>query len=397
MKIKVERSQLEAKLLIAVSVLGNNVQPPILNEALIKMSKDSMSITTSDNQVTMTVSLPYEIESGEMVDFVCDIKSILKPVQLQNNEFMFIEVINDGKDIAFSTPKTRKKYKIPITYDALDFPAIKTEKWSDPVIIDGKAFARMIKKTSVFVNPNDMRQGMSGISAKSSEGTLVIQSTDSTVGCKTMYTPEEGKVAIGDMSQIIIPRAIAKVSDNYKKSPQIKLSLDKEKRNLGISDGSSVTYVRLLDGVFPNTQPIYDGQQPEINIKVIREEMVLSIDRLSGFSDIDSKCILLDMKGEGILIKSINTDRRKEAEELLEVQSKSREMSFVSGLDHSKLRAAIASLSGEDIYLSQAAFKLPIFITDNSSEGFETIMLVAPINIGAKHNEQEVKEEEVQY
>ena len=64
MKIKLDRSQLEAKLLIATSILGNNVPLPILNEALFKMEEKNLSITTSDGQITMTIRLPYELESG---------------------------------------------------------------------------------------------------------------------------------------------------------------------------------------------------------------------------------------------------------------------------------------------------------------------------------------------
>jgi DNA polymerase-3 subunit beta len=389
MKIKLERKLLEQKLLIAVSVLGNNIQPPILNEALFKMEKKNLSITTSDGGVTMTTRLPYQLESGELRDFVCDVQSILKPVNLQKSEFMFLEVTE--KDILFSTPKTRTKYKIPISYKAINFPLIKSEKWSDPITVDGKAFARMIKKTAVLANPNELRVGISGINLFAKENTLYIQSVNGgSAACITTFKPE-GK-DIPDIEPMLIPKSIAKVAANYEKSPEIKISLDEEKRNIGITDGSSVTYVRLLAGNAPMLDALKKQKVMNISTKISREEIILSIDRLSGFSNIEDKCIVFDFKGEGILLKSTNSDRRKEAEELVETNHKSKEMSFLVGFNYTVIRPAITSLLGENVFFSMSRFDAPMFITDDSSEGFETLWIVMGIKL-AEHQEQKKSSE----
>ena len=394
MKIKLNRELLEKKLSTAVSVLGNNVQPPILNEALFKMGKNDLSITTSDGGITMTVSLPYELENGEVKDFVCDIQSIIKPVTLQKSEFMFLEVME--KDILFSTPKTRKKYQIPITYQAIDFPLIKSEEWSDPVIIDGKSFANMIKKTSMLANPNDLRSGISGINLFAKDNTLYIQATNgSSAACETTFKPESGELS--DIEPMLIPKAIAKVSSVFDKSTQLKISIDGEKRNIGLTDGSSITYVRLLNAKFPSFDSFKSQRVLNISTKVSKEDIILAIDRLSGFTNYDSKCLIFDMKGDGILMKSINDDTRKKAEELIETQHKSEEMCFPAGFNHTTVRSAISSLSGSNIFFSMTSWKVPMFISDDSSEGFQTLWILMGMTLPEhKDAEAEIKEE-VQY
>jgi len=386
MKIKLNRETLEKQLVTAVSVIASNPQPPILREALFEFSEENLAITTSDGRLTMTIRLPYELEHGEVSDFVCDVQSLIKPVTLQKSEFMFLEVI-DGKDIAFSTPRTRNKYNIPIIYDPESFPRIKAAGWSDPISINGKIFSKMIKKTSMIVNPNDLRTAISGINFKAQEGMFIMESTDMATGCYTKFKPED--VEAPDMDPVLIPRAISKVATNYDKSPNVKISIDEEKRNLKASDGSSEVCIRLIDSKFPPTKPLYDQFIPAISMKINRESLLLSLDRLISFGAFKHPHLVLDMQGEGLMLKAENLDVRKNAEELLEPSHKSDEMNFQSGVAFKQIKPAIVSSTGENLYLSQQHFKKPVFITDDSSEGFETLWLIAPVLLAVNRENQQ--------
>ena len=175
MKINVDRKAFEAKLQVAITAIGNKAIIPILNEALIEVSENKMVVTTSNTQITVALNIFCETD-GELVDFVCDIKTILSTISLLKSEVITLE-IEDG-NVLFSTPKTRKRYEVPITYKAGDFPLPKNKKWGTPVVINGTMFAKMIKRTSLFVNPNDLRTGMQGVNIKGDKNKFIIQGTN---------------------------------------------------------------------------------------------------------------------------------------------------------------------------------------------------------------------------
>ena len=124
---------------------------------------------------------------------------------------------------------------------------------------------------------------------------------------------------------------------------------------------------------------------------------MLSLDRVSGFGDLKDPSMIFDMEGEGILLKTENTDRRKNAEELIEVQNKSKDINFISGIAYKVIKPAITSLSGENLFISQKKHSSIMFITDDSSEGFDTMWLIAPIALNINKDKDKEKEAVVNF
>lgn len=375
MKINVDRKAFEAKLQVAITAIGNKTLIPILDEALIEVSENKMVVTTSNTQITVALNVFCETD-GELTDFVCDIKTILSTISLLKSEVITLEI--EGDNVIFSTPKTRKRYEVPITYKADDFPIPSSDKWNKPTVINGAMFAKMIKRTSLFVNPNDLRAGLQGVNIKGDKNEFVIQGTNANVAAVCKIKSKDGE--LGDVKSVIVPRSIANISMHFEKSVKLEISVDSGGKMLKLYDGTISAYVLLLDGAFPPLESLYKGYVQEVNLKVNKESLLLAIKRISLFSDYTDKSIKFDLAGDNIVLKGDNNNRKK-AEELIEVNSKSEEMSFITGYNHTYLASMLNNMDGEDIYLSQTKFNTPCFLEDNASEGFQTQWLIAPINI----------------
>lgn len=390
MKITAGREALNKKLQAVTGVLSGKAIMPILNEALIEISStkdpdgneiDAILITTSDNEVSASVMIPCTIE-GDKRNFVCDISLIMETISTLKSEEIILTV--EEKDVILSVPKTRKRFSIPIIHEAKSFPEIAAESYSDPIKINGGVVSKMIRKASLFVNPNDLRPNIAGINLFCKEGKFIVQAADGHIFCRTIIDSSKEEFPLPDMSDILIPKSIIKIISNYEGSNSMTLSLSGDGRVLKISDGVLTTRVILIAHKFPPVQPFFDEYQNNIYTKINREELLTSIKRISMFTNFNSKTIVFDMKGENLVIKGEDIDFRKKADELIEVSDKNEVMNFVSGFNGTFMKSIIQTLSGEDIYFTQLNSKKPGYFTDNSAEGFETIWIVAPMLVTPK-------------
>lgn len=383
MRIQVNRELLEKKLMVVTSAMATKPLIPILDEALITMTSDSMSITASDNEVTITTNVAANVE-GEPFNFVCDIRTILKVISNLKSEEVFFDISTDTA--MFSTPRTKKKYEIPLTYKPDTFPTGMETEWEDVTVISGSILATMIKRASLFVNPMDLRKGMSGINFSVAGKELAIQAT------KNGHVLFKGSFIndfdVEGMYDIVVPKTIAKIISGYESSPEIKIRIDKLQKNIMISDGSYTTKCVLIADKFPNTNPFFKSYPKESNIVMNRESIMMSIKRLSAFKDYNSKSIIFDMKEDGLILRAEEKDFRRKAEENIDVSEKSSHIAFKSGFSYDFINAIINNLSGENITLCQTASHQSAYISDDSAEGFESVFVVAPIMIAEEKEEK---------
>jgi hypothetical protein len=94
--------------------------------------------------------------------------------------------------------------------------------------------------------------------------------------------------------------------------------------------------------------------------------------------------MILDMEGDNLILKGDDIDFRKSADELVETQSKSKEMNFKAGFNHDYLISILNTMGGENLTLSQIGFNKLGFLRDDKNEGFETLWAIAPIAL-AEH------------
>ena len=376
MKITVNREQLEKKLQSAVALIGTKSMIPILDYGLIQVTEKRIIITTSDDSATIRTFLNHNEVIGDKFDFVCDINIILRTISMLKNELIILNV--GEENITLSTPKTRKRYQIPIMDDPSSFPVINNDDFKKPIIVNGKSTSDMIKKASSIVNQNDLRSGMQGINFKVSDGNLSIQSTNGHVCADLNLETNNDEINFGP---VLIPKAISKIIDNFTRSQDLEVSISKDERNIKLYDGSTTAYVRLVDGKFPNIDALIKQSNDKIATTMDREELMLAIKRSSIYSNRSSKMIILDGKGENIIIKGEDIDFRRSSDELVETEIKASEMNFESAFNSDFLVLILGNLLGDKVIFSQISNNQPSFFMDNSSDSYHSRWLLAPMVI----------------
>lgn len=378
MKLTLEREVFAKKIQAAISALGNS-PIPVLNEALLQVKKEKLFITTSNGEVQITVSMNCQEVEGEPQDVVFDIRLIQTPVTTLKAKEVFLEVKDDI--VTFYTKRTRNKYEVPIVYKADNYPLLNAEEWSSPLDLKGSVFSAMVKKASMFVDANNIRTGMQGVSLKSSESVVTMQSVSSSgsIICHLEVLPPEGEVVFTEMEPVLIPKAIMNVSQEFEKSSVVKISTDDKGKSLRVHDGSSIVVIRLLSGEFPPCQPFVDKYEPSINMKLLNEDISLALKRSGSFSNNEGQ-VRVDMTDETeITIECENTAFKKKAVESVPVSFKSEEMNFVFGINYKFISKCLLTMAGENVFISQLKKNEIVNITDDSAEGFTTLWMIAPM------------------
>jgi DNA polymerase III sliding clamp (beta) subunit (PCNA family) len=380
MKLTLERESFAKKVEAAISALGNSIIP-VLNEAFFQIKNDRLFITTSNGEVQLTVSTPCEVE-GEEVEFICDIRLLRTPVTTLKAKEVFLEVTD--KMVTLFTKRTKNKYEIPVVYKPESYPLLNAEKWSSPLEINGASFAKMIKKSSILVDGNNIREGMRGIMLESTSKTVTMESVSgggqAICHLEVIPDPDSG-ILFEELDRCLIPKAIANVSQQFDKAKSVKISKDQKDKSLKIHDGSSIVVIRLLEGVFPDCKVFLDSYEPSINLKVLNEDFSLSLKRSSSFSD-EYATIKIQMDAaEEITIECEDLRFKRKAKETVPVSHKSEEMNFTSAVNYKQISKFLPLMEGESLFLSQIAKDKMMFMSDDSSEGFSTLWIMSSVKV----------------
>lgn len=388
MKLIFEREQLNKRLESIIGLINTRTGVPILDEALVKVQEGKIKVTVSDNEISTEITIPCEVE-GDIFDFVCDVMTVQKTAALLRNETFILEV--DEKVVVMSTPKTRKRFEIPIRNKAADFPAMPDNGWENPMNIKGSLFSSMVKRASMFIKPTDLRPAFTSINLLSTKDMIRIQGTDAHGLCDSTYLRSEEEAEFPELSSILFPKNIIKIVPNYEKSPSLSISIDKEGKYAKLSDDSTITQIRLTDGSgkYPDLDALFTAHNKEHFVKINRDQLLMAIRRMSIYSNKNTNSMIIDMNGDNIVLSADDNDFNKKAEELIEVVEKSSLMNFVSGINHNYLLTVINNMTGENVYIVQPNYNVPFMFFDDSSEGYKTMWSIAAIALASQKKEEE--------
>ena len=374
MKLTLEREILAKKLQSSIGAIGSSMIP-ILNEVLFQVKNNRLFITSSNGEVQLTVSMNCEFK-GEEQSFVCDARLFLTPVTTLKAKEVFLEV---SEELVTLSTKRSSKYEAPIIYESENYPVLNAKEWSDPLEIKGDTFSKMVKKSSMFVDKNNIRMAMRGLLMGATGKTLTMQSIASSgnIICHLeALAPENTKFS--EMKNVLLPKDTSNVAQEFEKSASISISTDTEGKCIKIHDNMSTVILRLLEGKFPNCKPFIDSYAPEVNVKMLTEDISLALKRAGGFSD-EHGLTKIDMESENIKIECDNTQFKRRATEEVTALYKSSEMSFTFGMNFKYLTKTLLTMSGENTFISMLGPKQQCYLSDDASEGFNTLWIIAPM------------------
>lgn len=301
----------------AQSVIEKKSTRPILENVLINVKDNVLTLSATDLRISLTQNCPCSSERNgsislagrKLYEIIKEMPSGELTLELKENEWVTIS----GQKTTFHLPGTPSD----------EFPSI-PETPDRFVSLKSDVFDRMVTKTLFAVSNDETRIYLCGVYFRefvNDSGETVLK-TVSTDGHRLSLVDTKAGEALGLFEDgVIIPKkGVAEMRQimSSTASGELKIACS-DQRLFAVADGVSLS-VTLIDASFPNYQqviPAITGEGVQVNCENLKN----ALKRVSILSDQETKSVLMEISGNEMKLIS-DTPSQGDARETIEVKYK---------------------------------------------------------------------------
>ena len=335
--------------------------------------QNSLKITSSDLETTMSTTLEIESESsGEIAVparlLVDALKSFAEqPLTFSSQEESVLEInANDGK------------YRISFV-SAEEYPKPVEIKDSTLTSLNGGILSKAINSTIFATGNDDLRPVMSGVFFQFSTKNIIFVGTDAHKLVR--YTRND--VTSDGNSEFIMPKkALQVLKKTILTDSENNVSIEYNETNAKFIFENYSLSCRLIEGKYPNYEAVIPKENPN---KLIIERILLlnSVKRVGIFSNKSTNQIKFKIAGSELNISAEDYDYNNKAEERISCNYNGDDIEI--GFNSRFLTDMLNNLDCNEICLSmslpnKAGIITPIYKNDNEEE---ITMLIMPVMLNS--------------
>ena len=373
MKFIVSSHSLLKKLQILLDVVNATNTLPILDNFLFQINKNSLKITSSDLETTMSTSLEIESESsGEIAVPARLLVDALKnfaeqPLTFSSQEDSILEInANDGK------------YRISFV-SAEEYPKPIEIKDSTSTSLNCGILSKAINSTIFATGNDDLRPVMSGVFFQFSTKNIILVGTDAH---KLVRYIRNDLTSDGNSEFIMPKKALQVLKKTILTDSENNVSIEYNETNAKFTFENYSLSCRLIEGKYPNYEAVIPKENPN---KLIIERILLlnSVKRVGIFSNKSTNQIKFKLAGSELNISAEDYDYNNKAEERISCNYNGDDIEI--GFNSRFLTDMLNNLDCNEICLSmslpnKAGIITPINENDN---GEEITMLIMPVMLNS--------------
>ncbi len=357
------------KLSLLSNVIVNNSTTPIMENFLFELDQNTLKITASDGETTMTSSM--EVESTDTEKITVPSKIIVdtlktfedKPLtfMLQDNR---LEIV-DEKDNYFIAAES-----------AEDYPSLPEIEATTTISMKGSILAEAINNTLFATGTDAMRPLMTGVLFQFGKESSHFVATDAHRLVK--YTRQD--ISADQDTEFIMPKKSLQILKNNLANVEEDTLLEYNGTNAKFTYEDTTLICRLVEGKYPNYDAVIPKDNP--NVLTINKDMFLnSVRRASLFASRSTNQLKFTFNGNTLKIDAEDADFANKADISLPCDYNGGEM--VIGFNSRFLLEMLSNLHSDDLTLemsvpSKAGILKPV---DGLEEEEEILMLVMPVMV----------------
>jgi len=283
MKLSIKHKKLVKPLASTCSVVEKRQTLPILSNVLLRLEGGSLSLTGSDMEAEITVT----IDGVEGDDGACTVnaRKLLDICRALPEKAKIQLVPQKGK----AEVKADKSRFILQTLPAKEFPSMENDTWEKSLTVPRGKFKRLLELTSFSMAQQDIRYYLNGLLLEIEDGRLRAVATNGHRLAKSeMKIKGEKKEKA---RQMILPRkAVLEISRLLDDGDGDNVTLEVGENHIRLTCGKTVFVSKLLDGQFPDYKAVIE---PKLPIK-------LALDRATFHDELFRAAILANEKYHGV-------------------------------------------------------------------------------------------------
>lgn len=306
MKFSISSSELQKNLGHIIGVVPTRSTLPILENFLFNISGDSLSITATDLDVTITACMKV-VASGEG-KIAVPAKKLLETIRALPDTTVNFTI--DVSTMKIEMKTENGEYKL--TGESSEgYPTIPSIKKTNELTIDNEVLRRLINKTSFAVSSDELRPALTGILFQLKKNEIRSVATDGHRLVKIASTSLLEDVPEFDV--IIIAKALSTVSK----------CLEGNTSNIIFDDGYAqfnLGNITLTSRTIVEKYPNYESVLPIDNDKklvVDRNKLISSVRRTSLYASSSTHQVRFALKKNQLTVFAEDIDFGTEAKEVL--------------------------------------------------------------------------------
>lgn len=356
-------------------VVSSNNTLPILDDFLFDISEDTLTVTASDLETTMSVKLKLTMseEEGKVAIPARILLDTLKtfadvPVTFTVNEESFGVEMTAGEG----------KYKLN-GHNGNEYP-------ETPVIEDGNAFemesavlAEAITKTVFAAGNDELRPVMSGVLMEMEEEELSFVATDA----HKLVRFSRNDIKPGRNESIILPTKPLNQIKSILMHEEGNVKVEYNEKNAFFGFGNVQLLCKLIVGKYPNYRAVIPAENPN-KLQIQRTLLLNTIRRVSLFANQSTHQIRFKISGQQLELSAEDIDFSNEAVETVICNYDGEDLEI--GFNSKFIQEMLSNIPTDEVLMemsqpNRAGLIHPIRTDEDKTENI--LMLVMPVMLNS--------------
>lgn len=375
MKFIVSRNELYKNLSTISGVLSTNNTMPILDNFLFVIKDDTLTVTASDLDCTMSAVIKLSTVEGEG-EVAVPSKNLLETLKLMPETPINFVTEEDGDKVSLKFSVQGGEYN-GHCYQGNEYPAAPTLGNSQGFEIDAPILHKAISKTLFATGTDDLRPTMMGVFCELNEENITFVATDAHKLVKYRNTA----IKTVDPTSFILPK---KPLQQLQKAitgstEKVRVDYSSENNHIRFSFGNIVLYSSLLEGSYPKYQSVIPTNNDKSFI-VSREAFLSCISRVGIYANQSTYQIRVSLNADSTNINAEDIDFSNKAHESINGTYTGEPMDI--GFNAKFLREIFNNVDSAEVQMdmsqpNRAAIIYPVDQKEDDAE--HLLMLIMPV------------------
>jgi len=353
-------------------VVASNPIIPILENILVELTGDRLTLTASDLQTVMTTTL--DVEGFENGSIALPARLLLETLRSLPDQPVTIAADAGTFGAEISTQNGRFKLS---GENPIDFPRVPEVAKNQSISLSALTLSEAIANTLLAVSNDDMRPAMTGVLIQMMGDHTNFVATDG----HRLVRYRRKDIRPDSQSSLILPKKALALLKSTLPTMDSEVLVEFSSSNAFFSFQSFQLICRIIDERFPE----YENAIPKENNEVVtinRLELLSSVKRISIYSNKTTHQIRLKLTANLLALSAEDLDYSNEANEALVCEFTGKDMEI--GFNAKLISELLSNLSSKfvDIRLSEPN-KAGLIIPSDQDEHEDILLLVMPVMLNS--------------
>lgn len=367
MKFVASTSALLRQLQIAAGALSANPVIPVLEDFMMTLQGNKLSIAASNLEMTITTDL--EVTGQENGKIAIPGKTLLETLKSLPEQPLSFVINSETRGIEITSASG--KYKL-VGEKSEDFPEIETPTDEDSIEMDSIQIQKGIDKTFFAASNDEMRQSMRGININIDFNHVTFAATDAHKLVKYSFLDVESNVA---SSLLLTKKSMLALKGILPRDGKVKIYFGKTKAFFSFDNCLFAT--RLIEAKFPDFNAVIPTNNQNKMI-VNREELISALRRLSIFANKTTNQIVLNIQDKSLTITAQDLDFNNEATEQLSCSFEGETVNL--GLNAKFMLEMLNVIESEQVIFEISLSTKPAIILPSEQNAGEDLLMLMVTN-----------------